>query len=266
MTDARDAVWAGQPLSGSPIIDAHAHAGPFSLFFIPGNDPADMVRVMDRCGVSRALISANLAIQLDVRGGNEATAEAVSRFPDRFVGYVTINPWQDPAAEIERWADDPRFCGVKLHPDYHAYPLNGPRYEPVWELAEVTRGPVLAHTWAGSAYNDFAHVDHVAARHPDVPILAGHAGGMPGSIDGAIALASRNPNVHLEICSSRGSGRLLRRMVDEVGAGQVVFGSDFPFVDLRTSLGRVVFGRLGPVEAEAVLGGTIQRLLDRRRR
>lgn len=261
MTDRREDVWAGRALTVGPIIDAHAHAGPFSLFFIPEADPAAMVRVMDRCGITMAVISANLGIQLDARGGNEATAAAVTSFPDRLRGYVTVNPWQDPIAEIGRWADDPRFCGIKIHPDYHAYPLTGSRYAPVWEWAAQAAAPVLTHTWSGSAYNDLVHVDMVAERHPTVRILAGHAGGVPAGIDAAIASAARHPNVYLEICTSRGSGRLLRRMVDEVGAGQVVFGSDFPFVDLRTALGRVVFGRLGDEETAAVLGGTMRRLL-----
>jgi len=44
--------------------------------------------------------------------------------------------------------------------------------------------------------------------------------------------------------------------VGELGAERVVFGSDFPFIDLRVSLGRTVFARLGTAERAAVLGGT----------
>lgn len=61
----------------------HAHCGPYSLFFIPENSPADMVRVMSRCGVSRAILSSLLAIQLDARLGNESTANGVAACPDR---------------------------------------------------------------------------------------------------------------------------------------------------------------------------------------
>ncbi|MEU6718092.1 amidohydrolase family protein [Nonomuraea sp. NPDC046802] len=260
-----DAVRARAALTDLDIVDAHAHAGPFSLFFIPDPDPASMVEVMDRCGVSLALISAHLGVQLDTTAGNEATAAAVSRHPDRFLGYLVVNPWQDPIAELERWEGDQRFRGMKIHPDQHAYPLTGPRYNAVWDFARTTGVPVLTHTWAASAYNDLPMLGDVADRHPDVDIIAGHAGGMPSGYDAAIAVAARFPNVTLEICSSRGHGDYVRRMVDEVGSGQVAFGSDFPFLDLRVSLGRVLFASLASDDLAAVLGGTMRKLLSKTR-
>jgi hypothetical protein len=50
-------------------------------------------------------------------------------------------------------------------------------------------------------------------------------------------------------------------MVRELGTDQVVYGSDFPFIDLRMSLGRVVFADLTDAERAAVMGGTMLRLL-----
>jgi predicted TIM-barrel fold metal-dependent hydrolase len=246
------------------IIDAHAHAGPFSLFFIPDCEPASMVRVMDRCGVTRAVLSAHQALQLDASTGNELTARAVSAFPDRLSGYFTVNPWQDPVAEVERWADDPRFVGIKVHPDLHTYPILGSRYATVWEYAEKTGAPVLTHTGPDSLYNDITMVDVLAEAHPEVAILAGHAGGARRTFDDSIAVALRHPNIVLELCGSTNHGTAITRMVDEVGSAQVVFGSDFPFIDLRSSLARVVFARLSETDRAAVLGLTMQALLARR--
>lgn len=261
MTDLTGAVWRRRPQTDVTIVDAHAHAGPYSLFYIPDSDPASMVRVMDRCGVATTVLSTNLAIQLDVRTGNEATAAAATAFPGRLLGYITVNPWQDPAAEIARWGDDPRFVGFKLHPELHAYPLTGSRYAPVWEFAEATGSPVLTHTWAGSVYNGLDHLETVAEAHPKAVILAGHAGATLPGYEAAIEVARRHPGVILEICGSFNHGDVISRMVDEVGSDQVVFGSDFPFIDLRFSLGRVLFASLTDADRSAVLGGTMTRLL-----
>lgn len=258
------AVWQRRPLSGVTVIDAHAHAGPYSRFFIPDADPTSMVRVMDRCGVSQAVLSSHLAIELDARGGNEATAAAVATFPDRLHGYLTVNPWQDPVAELTRWGNDLRFGGIKLHPDLHAYPLDGPRYAPVWEFAESTKAPVLTHTWAGSDYDDLSMVGAVAEAHPAAVILAGHAGGTPSGLQQAIEVAAHHPNVVLETGTSYGHGDFITRMIDELGSEQVAFGSDFPFLDIRFALGRVLFARLAEADRAAVLGGTMTRLLARR--
>lgn len=259
--DLRAALLQRRPLSGTRIIDAHAHAGPYSLFFIPRSGSDEMVAVMDRCGIRTALISSHLAIQLSARDGNDETARIVAAHPSRMLGYAVVNPWQDPADEIARWADDPRFVGIKVHPDLHRYPLTGPRYDAVWEFAETTGRPVLTHTWSGSAFDDLSHVAAVAERHPSAPILAGHAGVLRDGIDVAIEVARRCPNVLLELCGSHGHGEIVERMVGELGAGQVVFGSDIPFMDLRSGLGRIVFAGLTDDDLEQILGGTMITLL-----
>jgi predicted TIM-barrel fold metal-dependent hydrolase len=256
MNPLAEAVLDRRPLTGVAVVDAHAHAGPYSLFFVPDADPASMVRVMDRCGVSLAVLSSHLGLQQDAAGGNRATARAVAAHPGRLLGYLTVNPWHDPEAELAGWADDPRFVGIKLHPDLHGYPLTGSRYEPVWAHAASSGKPVLCHTWYGSPYDDPAHVAQVAERHPGVVLVAGHAGGPEPGIDISIELAARVPNVVLETCGSFVTGAHIERMVGELGAERVVFGSDFPFIDLRVSLGRTVFARLGATERAAVLGGT----------
>ncbi|MEU7855956.1 amidohydrolase family protein [Nonomuraea sp. NPDC049141] len=255
------ALWERRPQTEVRIVDAHAHAGPYSLFFIPDAGPEAMVRVMDRCGVSHAVLSSHLAIQLDATAGNAATAAAVGLAPSRFTGYLTVNPWQDPVGELEKWGADERFGGIKLHPDLHDYPLTGPRYAPVWEFAERTGCPVLTHTYDGSPYNDLPMVDHVAAAHPGAVILAGHSGATPLGFEAAIEVALRRPGVILELCGSFNTGADISRMVREVGADRVVFGSDFPFIDLRMSLGRVIFSDLAEDDRAAVLGGTMTRLL-----
>ncbi|NUR85891.1 MAG: amidohydrolase family protein [Nonomuraea sp.] len=262
MNETAQAVWERRPQGVTRIVDAHAHAGPYSLFFIPEADPAAMIRVMDRCGVSHAVFSSHLSIQLDAAAGNAATAAIVAEAPDRFTGYITVNPWQDPLAELERWGSDRRFGGIKLHPDLHEYPLDGSRYAPVWEFAALTGCPVLTHTFAGSPYNDIPVLDRVAERHPDATILAGHSGVTPLGLDQAIEVAERRPRVILEVCGSHNSGADIARMVRRAGAGRVVYGSDFPFIDLRMSLGRVLFSDLTDNERAAVLGGTISRLLE----
>lgn len=256
MTALADAVLRRRPLPDLLVIDAHAHAGPYSLFFIPDADPAGMVRVMDRCGVDLAVLSSHLGLQLDAAAGNRATAAAVDRFPARLRGYLVVNPWHDPEAELAAWAGDPRFVGIKLHPDLHQYPLTGARYAAVWAHAERTGTPVLCHTWYGSPYDDPAQVAAVAERHPDAVVLAGHSGGPEPGIDVSIEVAARHPKVILETCGSYLTGRHLERMIDLLPPGKVVFGSDFPFIDLRYSLGRTVFASVGEQERAAVLGGT----------
>ncbi|WP_219509685.1 amidohydrolase family protein [Nonomuraea ceibae] len=250
-----------EPLRDVDVIDAHAHLGPYSRFFTPDPSAEAMVRVMDRCGVRRAVFSSTYGIELDASRGNEAAAAAVRAFPDRLSAYIVVNPHQDPETELARWAGTPGMIGVKLHPDLHRYPLDGPRYRPVWEWAERAGAPVLTHTWSWSRVDDPALLGAVFERHPDVKVLAGHAGAVAEGFSRAIELAARFPNLYLEICGSYFTGRWLVRMVGELGAHRVIYGSDFPFIDLRYSIGRVLFAELPLADRRTVLGGAYQSLL-----
>lgn len=253
------------PQGGVAVIDAHAHLGPYSLFFIPDSSAESMVRVMDRCGVDRTILSSHQAIQHDARAGNHMTAEAVARFPDRLAGYLVVNPWQDPVAELEHWAGDERFVGIKVHPSLHDYRITAPRYRPVWEFAADAGIPVLTHTTTHHHCDDPKLLAEVAEQNPDVPFLAGHTGLTRDGFDDAIAIAQRLPNVLLELCGSFMHGDEITRAVAAIGSRQVVFGSDFPFIDQRMSLGRVLFAELDEADRAAVLGGTMAGLLARRR-
>jgi predicted TIM-barrel fold metal-dependent hydrolase len=249
------AMCAGAPLTGVDVIDAHAHLGPYSLFHIPDSDLRTMVDVMDVTGVRMAVLSSHRAIQHDAHAGNTETLRAVDRFPDRIAGYAVVNPWQRPDRELGRLAGDPRFVGVKVHPDLHEYPLTGPLYEQLWEHVEQSGLPVLTHTWHGSPFDDPRQAGEVLTRHPGVRLILGHSGVSPAGMATSLEVAQEHSAAYLEVCGSSMTGALLRWLVEQAGADRVLFGSDFPFIDQRYSLGRVVGAGFEPKEAEAVLGG-----------
>lgn len=257
----REDLFARRPMTNVRVVDAHAHMGPYSRFFIPQPDAHAMIRVMDTCGVALACIASHLAIELDASRGNEATLTAVDTHPDRLNGLLTVNPHQDPATEIARWADDPRFVGIKLHPDLHGYPLTGHRYTPAWDLARQRGMPVLVHTATGSAYDDPVMLGSVAEHFPDIALIMGHSGTTPDGFETAIELARRHENIHLEVCGSFMTSTWLSRLVDGAGAHRVLYGSDFPFIDMRYSLGRVLFADLDDEQLRLVLGGAYTALL-----
>jgi uncharacterized protein len=262
---ARAALFQRRPLTGIGVrvVDAHAHAGPYSRFFIPDHGVPGMVGVMDRCGVGVALVSSHLALELDVVRGNEHTARLVDEAGGRFRGLVVVNPHHDPERTLACWLDDPRFVGVKLHPDLHEYPVTGTRYQPVWEASAAHGFPVLVHSLAGSEYNGLPAFAMVAARHPDATVVLGHSGAKRAHFEAAGELAARHPNLVLELCGSFMTGEWVRRLVEAVGPDRVLYGSDFPFIDLRYSLGRVLFAGLSDDDLARVLGGSVSRLLHR---
>jgi predicted TIM-barrel fold metal-dependent hydrolase len=49
---------------------------------------------------------------------NESVATALKEHPDRFLGWIFVNPngKNDILQEYEKWKDTPGFIGVKAHP------------------------------------------------------------------------------------------------------------------------------------------------------
>ena len=248
------------------IIDAHGHLGAWFAFAIPDSSTASLVRVMDRCGVATMCVSHLLAIGPDSQAGNALLLDELEQHPGRFLGYAVFDP-HDPEAPV-RAADllaTPGIIGLKLHPDTHEYPLDGPGYEAAFKLAADHDCIVLAHGMFRSPWCGPERFATVAARHSSVELLMGHAGLLPAGFPAAADVALRHPNVTLEICGSRMTARHLAWLVGEVGADRMAFGSDALFLDLRVGLGRVQLAPIEQADRDQLLSGTMTRLLEGRR-
>ncbi|UBU11430.1 amidohydrolase family protein [Nonomuraea gerenzanensis] len=233
------------------ILDAHGHLGPWPDFLIPDQSADGMVALMDRLGIDAIGISHLLAVGPCAEEGNRLALAAAERHPGRFGVWQVYNPHQR-----NRLVTD-GVWGVKIHPDVHQCALDDRRYDPVWELGL----PVLAHGQTDSPWSDPGRFVTVARRHPGVPLLLGHAGLWPYGFARAAELVGEHPNVFLEICGSKMTGRWIARLAGLVGADRVVYGSDACFLDLRVGFGRVALAPLGDADRALIQGGNLARIL-----
>jgi predicted TIM-barrel fold metal-dependent hydrolase len=258
----------GRPLNqaGLRVIDAHAHLGPYFNFYIPRPDAATMVSVMDRLGIDKACISSIPALGADVPRGNEMTAAAVRAYPDRFIGYASVDPHHPERVrpELERAFDELGLYLVKLHPTVVEYPISGPAYEPVWRFASERRTIVLSHTWAGTATCAPKQFGPLAQEYPDIAFILGHSGGTPTGYLEAIEVAQEHQNIYLDLCRSEMSSTWVERIVTEVGPDRVLWGTDFPFLEPRYLVGRLACTRLSDGAKRQVFGESVERLLQSR--
>ncbi len=83
------------------IIDIHTHYGRWP-FPVQANDAAGLLRLMDRHGIERAVMSSAEAIVYDMRSGNARMAEAI-RGQDRIFGWVVANPNFLSSSRAQKW-------------------------------------------------------------------------------------------------------------------------------------------------------------------
>ena len=230
---------------------------------------------------------------------NEGMAELVRSHPDRFVGLATL-PMQDPeraAAELDRAVTELGLRGAEICTHVNGRDLDHPSLRPVYAAAERLGVPLFLHpqNWGDMRrFQDYALwnlagfpletalaasrliLGGVFEEFGGLRVILAHGGGylpyQAGRLDRGYAARPevherlpRHPSEYLAnlYCDSLTHNALsLRFLLDRLGDGHVVIGSDYPFnmgderpVDTVRAL-RV------PAAVEAkVLGGNLAGLL-----
>ena len=255
MSELRGKVSQGLALTDEFVIDAHCHMGRWFNFNIPMGDAAGMVARMDRLGIRACVAAHHSSIGPDFKYGNDEVLRAMTDFPGRIYGYATVNP-NYPEAEVVAELDrciSAGMVGVKIHPDSHQCMIDDEKYRPVWEFANEHHLPLLSHT-STNGKNPVKAFEKLAETYPNVSMILGHSGFGSEGADQSIEAAKKSQNIYLEITGSVIVYGTLERMVEELGAERVLFGTDLPFIDPRPQLGRVAFAKITDEEKRQILG------------
>jgi len=241
-------------------------------------DTSRLLEAMDRAGVATAVVLGIGWTSLEVaREANDALLEAQARHPDRLVAFCSVNPaWGEPALEeLERCARAGARGVGELHPDTQGFDLTDPTamapfVEAVrrWGLLLLlhTSEPV-GHLYPGKGRTTPERVLAFRQAFPDLPLVLAHLGGglpfyawMPEVRD-ALALTWVDTSA-LPFLYRAGA---IRTVVEALGPGAVLFGSDFPLLKPERALHSVEEAGLDPDTLWRVREGNARALLDRKR-
>ncbi len=237
----------------APKIDTLYNIGSFDTIEPEAGDDA-VAESVGRFHAEIAILSSMRAIFDDMQAGNAETAAFLDRCPGAR-GLIAIDPMNHEATftEIDRYAGDPRFIGIKtIQDDAHGLGLDDARYAPI--LDRIDRMPgwtVMAHpTGIGAA----------ARKHPDITFVSEH-GTWRHRENADIQ------NMMFDICTST---PLLAQsdipdLIDRVGAGRVLYASDAPLMSPAFTLGKLASLELGAGHLRAILRDNALRAFPRLR-
>jgi hypothetical protein len=247
-----------------PIFDCHGHIGVHPDFPANKQTPEEMLGVMDLLNIAVLAITSSRACSTDCPRGNAEVDEVLRKYPQRFRGYITVNPRPqgEGIRELERWSHFHRPPLIKFHPDLHKYPVNGDAYRPLWDFANQTHAVVLVHTWDSDPNCGPLMFAPVGRCYPQARIILGHSGVTWRGYEQALETAQAAPNTYLDIAGSQSHRGILERMVARVGADRVLFGSDMPYLEAAVSLGRILAAKIVDDDKERILRSNFRNLIE----
>ncbi len=173
------------------------------------------------------------------RHANDDTAAFVRAYPEKFIGFLTVHPF-DPNVldEIERATGDLGLRGIKLGPNYQNFDPLGPEAFRVFKRAEELGLPVLFHQGTSPVRHadlDFAHprhMDRIATAFPELRVIMAHIG-HPWQIDCCVVIR-KHPNVYADLSANFyrpwAYYNAFRAVTEWDVWHKLLFGSDFPIV------------------------------------
>jgi predicted TIM-barrel fold metal-dependent hydrolase len=255
-----------------PVADAHVHffshwffaslaeqkgvpldgLAPLLNWQLPAEDPRQLadawVHELDRHGVAKASLIAS------VPGDGESVIGAVRRHPERFYGYMMVNPAAPAAlAQVGAALASDHIQALCFFPAMHRYSIQDDRVTALLELlAARPRTVAFVHCGVLSVgvrkvlglpspfdmkYSNPIDLHAVALRFPQLPFVVPHFGA--GYLREALMLCDLCPNVYLDTSSSNSWMRyeeahldlrtVFKRALDVAGPQRLLFGTDSSF-------------------------------------
>lgn len=260
------------PWGALPVTDAHIHffSRPFFAALaeqkkvavealepllgwpMPAEDPLQLaaawIQQLDRYGVAKAALIAS------VPGDHNSVLAAVGQYPDRFWGYMMVNPAAPNAVTfVERALASGHMHGLCFFPAMHRYSIQDDRVAKLLDMAAAKPGAIVfVHCGVLSVgvrkklglpslfdmrFSNPIDLHAVALRYPQLRFVVPHFGA--GYLREALMLCDLCPNIFLDTSSSNSWMRyeeahldlrtVFRRALDVAGPKRLLFGTDSSF-------------------------------------
>lgn len=252
------------------FIDTNTYIGPWPARRLP-EDVEGLLATFSHYGVEQAWTgSFDALLHKDIAGVNERLAETCALHDNTILRpFGSVNPalpqWEE---DLRRCAEDHGMKGIRLHPAYHGYTLDDPRFLPLLQQA-AERGLVvqLAVTMEDERMmHPLMRVEHV-----DVAPLAGLVNDIPNlrivllnafrAVRGkALAELAATGRVWFDIAWLEGIEGI-RAISSQIPMEKLVFGSYAPMFYFESSVLKLKESALTDAQREQVQGGNAQALL-----
>jgi len=220
--------------------------GPWYNFYFPKADIDDMIYDADIIGIDKLCIAPHASISCNYRLGNRMVAKAAEKYPERVYALLTLNANkpEEIQEEFDEFYSSRHFIGVKLHPALHGYSIVEENCLAIFEKVRIYGGYILCHTWDRCEGCSLELCETVIKEYPEIPFIIGHSGGLKKGIEKAVKLANTYENAYIDTSGFEFSNTWIEEIVCLTDNTKILFGSDYPFHDLRGGISRILFANI----------------------
>jgi hypothetical protein len=222
-------------------IDAHQH---------PSDDLMKQIEIADRLGIEKMQISkpvTNFSVKEpegpeEVRKNNDIVIDAVKKYPDRFIGFFTLNPLykKESMEEIKRCVDQ-GLIGFK---GYTQAKINDPVFYPVIEKLIELKMIVYMHTFTQLGMGGYRmkydvgrfpdttlaeDMVEAAVKYPDAVFHFAHIGG-GGDWEYQCKMLKQCPNIYVDTGGSNNEENMVDFAISQLGEDRIFFGTDGAYI------------------------------------
>ena len=161
------------------------------------------------------------SFKIFAKPSNDSVATAIERFPDRFLGWIAVNPMiPGSVEEVEFYLTKTGFIGVKAHPFMHEYSIK--ELSPVATICESKGIPMIIHL--SSEPDSYKYLPET---FPKLKLIYAHAG-LP-FWKKLWKYVKDQPNVFVDTSSDYLNPSIVKKAVDYLGYRKVLYGCDGPY-------------------------------------
>ncbi len=255
------------------LIDVNVHLSRWPTRRIAEDETKRLVEKLRSFGVIEAWAgSFDGLLHKDIASVNERLAEEC-----RSVSSMRLHPFGSVNPRLPDWEEDLRRCaevhrmpGIRLHPNYHGYPLDDPVFEEL--LRQATHHRLIV---ALSVQMEDERMMHplLRVKQVDLKPLAERVAATPGlrllllnagrTLRGdGLGKLLQSGDVSIDIAMLEGLG-VLENLLKEVSLDRVLFGSHAPFHYFESGILKLQESSLPRLHLRAICLENARRLLAR---
>ena len=233
-----------------------------------------LVRRMDEDDVDVSVVMGIGWTDIELaQAANDYLIQAVSKYPNRLVGFAGVNPaWGTEAVQEARRCAEEGLRGIgELHPHTQGYDLGD--LDTMTPLMEVARehdlivtthsSEPVGHEYPGKGKTSPDVLLRFIRNFPESTIVCSHWGGGLPFYALMPEVADRLNHTYFDSAATTllYDARIFETVASVIGPERILMASDYPLVRARKVMGQVESSALSRSEKDLIMGGNARRLL-----